>query len=100
MPAEQRICTRTFGEVQLRSRDGDSNGKRLMANLRELNLKGGGKGAGDESAKGKDRGESDHRGSCVWGQKITAERTVHRGEKGALKAKPSHFYPDPWETNM
>ena len=36
-----------------------------MADVGELNLKGGGKGAGDESAKGKDRGESDHRGSCV-----------------------------------
>ena len=36
-----------------------------MADLGELNLKGGGKGAGDESAKGKDRGESDHHGSRV-----------------------------------
>ena len=65
MPTEQSICARTFREVELRSRDGDSNGKRVMVDFGELKLNGGGKGAGDESAKSKDWGESDHRGSCV-----------------------------------
>ena len=65
MSMEQRMCARTAGEVGLRIRGGDYRGKRIMADLGELDLKGGGKGAGDESAKSKDWGESDHRGSCV-----------------------------------
>ena len=56
MSMEKRMRARTVGEEDLRSRDGDYRRKRIIADLGELNLKGGGKGAGDESAKGKDRG--------------------------------------------
>jgi hypothetical protein len=57
---EQQISALTLGEVSPRSRDGDSDRQRTTIVLGDV--EGASEGAGDESANGKDRRESDHRG--------------------------------------
>ena len=75
---EQQISVLTLGEVGPRGRDGDSDWQRTTIVLGEV--KGTGEGAGDESANGKDRRESDHRGGM--GISGGRGRGVRQGENG------------------
>jgi hypothetical protein len=89
------VSVLTLGEIGPRSRDGDSDRQRTTIVLGEV--EGAGEGAGDESANGKDRRESDHRG----GMGISRGRgrgCSSRRERRASLPNTACFYPGSSDT--